>query len=65
MPQASDEVRAYWNGSDEQPAIEHLLARGYQIVEGVIHKPAGEVATERDLMAIALLCDEWDFGYAG
>lgn len=66
MPQATPEVRAYWNG-DDAAAFAHLKSRGFVIdAESTIYLPAKypHEMSERDEMAIALLCDEWDYAYS-
>ena len=63
MPQASDELRAYWGGADDAPAIEHLKSRGYVLTRRWTWiKPEGLEPSKRDWCAIQFLAEEWDFG---
>lgn len=62
MPQATNEQRARWPGSDQQ-AIKFLEDAGYVLTRNwkwIIpknHKP-----TEREYDAMDYMCNEWDFG---
>lgn len=62
MPQASEELRAKWNGPDEQTAMKHLRSAGYVLTRRwtwVV--PVGKEPTEDDYSAMQFLVDEWDF----
>lgn len=68
MPQTTDNVAAYWAGSEDFAAQAHLKERSFVIDKSfTIHLPS-EVPphdlSERDEMAIALLCEEWDYAYS-
>lgn len=66
MPQATDELRAYWGGVDDAPALRHLEARGFTLNgDWTWTPPPGltwDTMTERDRLAVEFLVDEWDFG---
>lgn len=66
MPQASDELRAYWGGADDKPALDHLKEQGYILnKDWTWTTPQGvtlENMPERDFLAIKFMIDEWDFG---
>lgn len=64
MPQASDELRAEWNGPDDATAIKFLTDAGYKLTRGwewLLPVPNHE-PTEKEISAIQFLVDEWDFG---
>ncbi len=66
MPQASDELRAYWGGTDPKPAIDHLYKRGYELTGDWNWVPPKGLnyanAPIRDWKAIDFLIQEWDYG---
>ena len=63
MPQASDELRTYWGGVSEHPAIEHLKSRGYKLTrQWTWKKPDNLEMSHRDILAVMFLMHEWDFG---
>lgn len=64
MPQATDELRAYWGGVDDTPAYEHLKRQGFiDHHDWTWTKPSPDyVLSERDWNAIEFLIDEWDWG---
>lgn len=64
MPQASDDLRAYWGGADDWPAMKHLEDAGFKLTRGWQWvKPSPEyVLTGRDWRAVQFLMDEWDYG---
>lgn len=63
MPTASDELRAYWGGADDAPAMQHLESRGYKLTRRWTWiQPKGVEMSERDYLAIRFLNDEWDMG---
>lgn len=62
MPQASEELRARWDGPDDSTALKHLHSAGYKLTrEWAWKAPAGKTPTADDLSAIQFLIDEWDF----
>jgi hypothetical protein len=65
MPQATDELRDYWGGVDDGPAIKHLTDAGFMLTgHWTWVKPSpGYELTERDCKAVQFLADEWDFGW--
>lgn len=62
MPQTTDEMRAYWGGADDAPALQHLQERGFVERGGLWIAPAGHVYSARDINAIEFLIEEWDYG---
>jgi hypothetical protein len=64
MPQASEELRSYWGGVDDEPAISHLEDAGFILTpHWTWIKPNPDYSlTERDRKAILFLIEEWDFG---
>jgi hypothetical protein len=66
MPQATDELRAYWGGVDDSPALEHLGRAGYILNrDWTWTPPKGVTLTnmpERDYFAMVFLIQEWDYG---
>lgn len=63
MPTASDELRAYWGGADDDPPMRHLESRGYKLTrKWTWIPPKGVEMSERDYLAIRFLIDEWDMG---
>lgn len=66
MPQASDELRAYWGGPDDATALAHLKKQGYTLNgDWTWSPPEGvtlETMPERDFLAIIFMRDEWDYG---
>lgn len=62
MPQASDELRAKFPGSDQE-ALEVLSANFIETKFVFRKKDAAYVPTRREWEAIDYLFHEWDFGY--
>lgn len=63
MPQASEELRAKFPGSDQE-ALE-VIADNFGDKAGFIYpKVSGYKMTEREGDAIDYLCDEWDYAYS-
>ena len=64
MPQASEELRAMFPGSDQE-ALE-VIDKNFIVPRGFIIRPrvSGYEPTERENFAIDYLFHEWDFGYS-
>ncbi len=64
MPQASEELRAKFPGSDQE--AHGVLVENFILSKGWIIRPKVAVykMTEREGDAIDYLCDEWDYGYS-
>jgi hypothetical protein len=68
MPQATEELRKYWGGVDENTAVNHLLRRGFILTHDWCWLPPEGIIAEKDLSdrdrnAVFFLIDEWDYGY--
>lgn len=63
MPQASDELRAEWDGPGGQKAARYLHDAGYRIDAEWrwVHRAVGHEPTEREISAVRYLIDEWDY----
>ena len=63
MPQATDELRAQWDGPDDSKARTYLAQRGFRLTESWEWiPPKGQEVTDEDLSAIDFMVQEWDFG---
>lgn len=64
MPQASEELRAEWDGPGDEKAIGYLQEAGYSVDAEWrwISRAIGHEPTEKEISAIRFLIDEWDYG---
>jgi hypothetical protein len=65
MPQATDELRAEWDGPSDQKAIKFLLDAGYKLTPQWtwMHKDSNHKRTIKELSAVTFMMDEWDYGW--
>lgn len=61
MPQASEELRAKFPGSDTEAL--KVLEGKVTINRGFMRWVTAYKPTEREMDAIQYLCDEWDYGF--
>lgn len=63
MPQASDELRAEWDGPDDTKAVKFLRDAGYTLNgDWSWSSPGGREPTEKEWSAITFMVHEWDYG---
>lgn len=65
MPQATDELRAEWNGPEDATAMQFLKEAGFTLQRDWTWKREGatwENITDKERSAMTFLFQEWDFG---
>jgi hypothetical protein len=64
MPQATDELRAEWDGPSDQKAIKFLQDAGYKLTPQWEwrHKDSNHMPTPKEISAVNFMFQEWDFG---
>lgn len=63
MPQASDELRAEWNGPSDETAKRFLRAKGFAWnMDWTWSSPGGREPTDKEWSAITFMIHEWDSG---
>lgn len=64
MPQASDELRAEWDGPDCDKATQFLIDAGYVLTPKWTwkHKDPQHTPTVKEISAVNFMFHEWDYG---